>query len=78
MENNYDFWFWLSVMANFAQLQSYELLVNDFNNNDLMQYLRHQDNLLDRIIQQNQEIIELLKGGKENARNKRNDTKDSR
>lgn len=77
MENNYDFWFWLSVMANFAQLQSYELLVNDFNNNDLMKYLRHQDDLLEEIIQQNQEIIELLKGGKENARNKRNDTEDS-
>jgi hypothetical protein len=42
---------------------SYVILVNDFNNNDLMNYLVHQDELLDKIINQNEEIIELLKGG---------------
>lgn len=65
MNNNYDFWFWLSVMANFAQLESYNILLNDFNNNDLMQYLKHQDELLEKIINQNEQIINLLKGGKE-------------
>lgn len=64
MDNNYNFWFWLSVMANFAQLESYNILLNDFNNNDLMQYLKHQDELLEKIINQNEEIIQLLKGGK--------------
>ena len=64
MNNNYDFWFWLSVMANFAQLESYNILLNDFNNNDLMEYLKHQDELLEKIINQNEEIIRLLKGGK--------------
>ncbi len=62
--NSYNFWFWLSVMANFAQLESYNILLNDFNNNDLMQYLKHQDELLEKIINQNEEIIQLLKGGK--------------
>ena len=65
MNNNYDFWFLLSAMANFAQLESYNILLNDFNNNDLMVYLRHQDELLGKIIEQNDEILNLLKGGKE-------------
>lgn len=54
----------LDILANIVQLKSYEILVNDFNNNDLMKYLRHQDELLDKIIQQNEEIISLLKEGK--------------
>ena len=54
----------LDILANIVQLRSYEILVNDFNNNDLMKYLRHQDELLDKIIQQNEEIISLLKEGK--------------
>ena len=66
--NNYDFFFWLSVIANFAQLESYNILLHDFNNNDLMQYLKHQDDLLNKIIQQNEEIIKILKGGNDNVR----------
>ena len=62
MNNNYDFWFWLSVSANFAQLESYKILQNDFNNKDLMKYLEHQDKLLDKIIEQNQEILDIMKG----------------
>ena len=65
--NNYDFWFWLNVMANFAQLESYNILLQDFDNNDLMQFLEHQDSLLETIIQQNHEIINLLKGDNNNA-----------
>lgn len=60
--NNYDFWFWLNVAANMAQLQSYELLLQDANNNDLLDYLRHQDNdLLNKLIQQNEEILKILR-----------------
>ena len=66
MEDN-SFWFWLEVVSNLAQLASYDILLNDFNNTDLMQYLKHQDDLLDTIINQNQEIIDLLKG-ENNAR----------
>ena len=53
----------LEILSNVLQIKSYEILVSDFNNNDLMQYLKHQDELLDKIIQQNEEIIQLLKGG---------------
>lgn len=51
----------LEILSNLLQLKSYEILVNDFNNTDLMKYLKHQDDLLDKVINQNQEIINLLK-----------------
>lgn len=54
----------LELLSNILQIKSYEILINDFNNNDLMQYLKHQDDLLDKIIKQNEQIISLLKGGK--------------
>ena len=57
-ENNLDF------LSNILQIKSYEILVKDFNNTDLMKYLKHQDKLLDTIIEQNQTIISRLKGGK--------------
>lgn len=61
MEN---FYFWLNVIANICQLESYEILLHDANNSDLLEYLKHQDrDLLEIIIKQNKEIIELLKKG---------------
>lgn len=54
----------LDLFSNLLQIKSYEILVNDFNNNDLMKYLQHQDELLDKIIKQNEELLQLLKGGK--------------
>lgn len=51
----------LERISNILQILSYQILVTDFNNTDLMKYLKHQDNLLDTIIEQNQEIIKLLK-----------------
>ena len=54
----------LNYLANITQLLSYKILVEDFNNTDLMYYLKHQDELLNTIINQNQEILNLLKGGK--------------
>jgi len=60
---NNDFFFWLNVIANFAQLESYDILLHDFNNHDLMEYLKHQDELLNKIINQNEELLNLLKGG---------------
>lgn len=53
----------LEKISNILQILSFEILINDFNNNDLMQYLKHQDELLSKIIDQNEEIIKLLKGG---------------
>lgn len=61
MENN-SFYFWLSVVANMCQLESYEMLLKDAKNNELMQYLQHQDtDYLETIIDQNKKIIKLLK-----------------
>lgn len=51
----------LDILSNILQIKSYEILVNDFNNNDLMNYLKHQDELLDEIIKQNEEIKSILK-----------------
>lgn len=56
--NNFD------NMTNLIQWLSFYILITDFNNTDLMKYLEHQDELLDKIIQQNEEIITLLKGEK--------------
>ena len=53
----------LEKISNILQILSFYILISDFNNNDLMEYLRHQDRLLDKIIEQNSEIISLLKGG---------------
>lgn len=50
----------LEILSNLLQIKSYEILVNDFNNNDLMEYLKHQDTLLNKIIEQNEKIINLI------------------
>lgn len=71
--NNFDNT--LELLSNILQIKSYEILVNDFNNNDLMQYLKHQDEILDKIIKQNEKIISLLEGGKNGHR--RNNTENS-
>lgn len=54
----------LDRISNLLQILSFQILVEDFNNTDLMKYLAHQDELLDKIIEQNKEIIQALKGGK--------------
>lgn len=56
--NNYE------NMTNLIQWLSFIILITDFNNTDLMKYLAHQDDLLNTIIQQNEEILNTLKGGK--------------
>lgn len=54
----------LENFSNWLQIFSFLILVQDFNNTDLMKYLAHQDDLLNKIIDQNNEIIKTLKGGK--------------
>lgn len=61
----------LENFSNWLQIFSFLILVQDFNNTDLMKYLAHQDDLLNTIIQQNKQIIETLKGG--NNGHRRND-----
>jgi len=51
------------------QALSLEILFRDYNNRDLMQELQNQDEkYLKKIIEQNKEIIELLKKGDQNGR----------
>lgn len=54
----------LENFSNWLQIFSFLILIEDFNNTDLMKYLEHQDDLLNKIIDQNNELITLLKGGK--------------
>jgi len=52
----------LENFSNWLQIFSFLILIEDFNNTDLMKYLEHQDDLLNTIIEQNKQIIEALKG----------------
>ena len=54
----------LENFSSWLQIFSFLILIEDFNNTDLMKYLAHQDDLLNKIIDQNNELITLLKGGK--------------
>ena len=65
MKNNLD------LTSLILQLYSVILLLQDYNNRDLMQELQLQDEkYLKKIIQQNEEIIELLKEGSDKTWNK--------
>ena len=77
--NNYDFFFRLSVMANWCSLESYQMNQKQLSNDDLTEHLQKQDDVLENqnrildeqttkylktIVEQNELIISLLKGGK--------------
>ena len=52
----------LDITSLFLQALSLQILFQDFNNSDLMQELQRQDKeYLEKIIEQNNEIINLLK-----------------
>ena len=56
MRNNID------ITSLILQVYSLVLLMQDYNNSDLMQELQNQDNnYLQKIIQQNEEILNLLR-----------------
>ena len=46
----------LENFSNWLQIFSFLILIEDFNNTDLMKYLAHQDDLLNKIIDQNNEM----------------------
>ena len=63
MRNNLD------ATSLILQLYSLILLIQDYNNSDLMQELQRQDSeYLEKIIKQNEEIITLLRKEDNNAR----------
>lgn len=78
MNNDYDFFFWLAVVANWCQIESYEMNKKQISNDEIMKHLEKQDDILNEqtndylkktivqneiIIRQNEDIISLLKGG---------------
>lgn len=53
----------LDITSLFLQALSLQILFQDYNNRDLMQELQKQDKeYLEKIIQQNNEILSILKG----------------
>lgn len=61
MRNNLD------LTSLILQLYSVILLLQDYNNRDLMQELQKQDSeYLEKIIKQNEEILEILKERRDN------------
>lgn len=57
----------LENFSNWLQIFSFLILIEDFNNTDLMKYLKHQDDIMNKIINQNEQIITLLKEGGTNG-----------
>ena len=64
-----NFYFWLNTMANLLQVENYNLNLKDKTNTEINNHLQKQDQImseniskkLDKIIEQNDEIIKLLK-----------------
>ena len=50
----------LENFSDWLQIFSFLILIEDFNNTDLMKYLAHQDDLLNTIIKQNKEILKNI------------------
>ena len=79
---NNSSYYWISMLANFCQLADFQMNVQQLSNDDIMKHLVEQDKVLDsqtnmlqeqtnnylkRIIEQNDEIISLLKKGDNNG-----------
>lgn len=75
MENNYNSYFLLSIIANLCQLFDFQMNISQLSNDDLMKELQKQDNILNqqnnvldeqtniylkKIVEQNEQIIQLL------------------
>jgi hypothetical protein len=69
---NYDILNIISIASYLLSIQNLQLNQQDLSNNNLNEHLQEQDKILNeqnekyltKIIQQNEEIIKLLKGGK--------------
>lgn len=73
---NGDLFFWLSVIANCCQIESYSMNKSQISNDEILKHLAQQDQILDkqdkildeqtniylkRIVEQNEEILRYLK-----------------
>lgn len=67
-DNSYSYYI-MNIVANMCQLVDFQMNLTQLSNDDLMKHLMQQDRILDdqtnnylkKIIEQNKEIIELLK-----------------
>ena len=81
MEDNIsdNFFWWLAVMANWCQLESYQMNKQQISNDELLKHLQKQDEILDQqnkvldeqtnlylqeILKNQKEILKLMKGEK--------------
>lgn len=68
MNENYDGFFWIALLANICQLKSFDMLVRDKSNTEILKELGHQNtDYLEEIKNDVKEIKNLLKEGKQNA-----------
>jgi predicted metal-binding transcription factor (methanogenesis marker protein 9) len=73
-----SFFWWLNVVANYAQIESYELNKQQISNDEIMKHLQEQDDELEKqdrvldeqtnkylisILKNQEEILKILKGG---------------
>ena len=64
-----SFWFWLAVVANYCQIESYNLNKKQISNDEIARLLLEQDKVLDeqtniylkKIVEQNEEILRYLR-----------------
>lgn len=64
-----SFWFWMTVVANYCQIESYSLNKKQISNDEIARLLLEQDKILDeqtnvylkRIVEQNEEILRYLR-----------------
>ena len=73
LNNNFDdygsFFWWLSVVANYCQIESYTMNKKQISNDEIAKLLLEQDKVLDeqtnsylkKIVEQNEEILRYLR-----------------
>ena len=72
LDRNYDILNIISIASYLLSIQNLQLNQQDLSNNNLNEHLQEQDKILheqnekylNKIIEQNEEILKLLKGGK--------------
>lgn len=65
MDEDYNFFFWLSVVANILQIENYRMLLKDATNNDILKKIANSrpnacganQRIFKKIIEQNEEIL---------------------
>ena len=64
-----SFWFWLAVVSNYCQIESYSLNKKQISNDEIAKLLLEQDKVLDeqtniylkKIVEQNEEMLKYIR-----------------